>query len=145
MSNVELAKRVFGRLNDEFSERNHSVYYDLLADDVVVEYGTCREGMPLSEPHVGKASAIEFSEEVSPSVVEGHRLDDEPFFIDDGDRVVVLGRESYVIKKTGAKVQNRPYAVVLTFRDGKIVRMLQIKDLSEFADAYPKPAASATG
>jgi hypothetical protein len=43
------------------------------------------------------------------------------------DRVVVLGRESFVIKKNDVTVTGSEYADVLDFRDGMITRFLVIQ------------------
>jgi hypothetical protein len=50
--------------------------------------------------------------------------------------VVVLGVESFEIKKSGVAVRNREYADVVDFRDGMITRYLIIQDTSEIVDAY---------
>jgi uncharacterized protein len=60
-----------------------------------------------------------------------------------GDRVVVLGRETYEIKKTGVAVVGSEYADVVDFRDGLIARLLIIQDLSAFVDAYRRSDALA--
>jgi hypothetical protein len=57
-------------------------------------------------------------------------------FLGAGDRVVVLGRESFEIKKTGVTVTGSEYADVLDFRDGLITRFLVIQDLSAVVEAY---------
>jgi uncharacterized protein len=57
-------------------------------------------------------------------------------FLGDGDRVVVLGRESFEIKRNGVTVRGSEYADVIEFRDGRIANFLVIQDLSAVVDAY---------
>jgi hypothetical protein len=57
-------------------------------------------------------------------------------YFGDGERVVVLGRESVEIKKNGVTVPHSEYATVLDFREGLITRFLVIQDLTAVVDAY---------
>ena len=106
---------------------------DHLADDVVFKV-TIGEGTPISPELRGKQAVaghlmnlgdlLEFRQEVPLE------------YFADGDRVVVLGQETYKIKQTGKAVSGSEYADVVDFRNGLISRFLIIQDLSAFVDAY---------
>ena len=57
-------------------------------------------------------------------------------FYGSGERVVMLGKESVEIKKSGVTVPASEYATVLDFQDGLITRFLVIQDLTAVVDAY---------
>lgn len=138
-ANVALARRAYGDLVEHRDAQRQSSdfqpYIDLLAEDVVFGYAA-PPGTPVSEVLRGKAAVVEFMTTTSTALVDDISLDRPLEFFGNGDRVVVLGSESYTIKKTGAPATNKEFAVVMDFRDGRIVRVLQIKDLSDFVQAY---------
>lgn len=144
--NVALAKKAYGALEDRGAEQRQDSdfqpFLDALADDVVFRYAA-PEGTPLSRELHGKPEVIEFLTVTAPELVEDVHLTRPLEFVGDGDRVVVLGAESYTLKKTGAQARNKSFAVVMDFRDGRVVRLVQIKDLSEFVEAYGPAAAPA--
>lgn len=106
---------------------------DHLADDVVFKVtiphrtpirGEIRGKQAVADHLMNLGSLLEFRQE-------------RPLqYFGDGDRVVVLGRETYEVKKTGVAVGGSEYADVIDFRDGLITRFLIIQDLSEFVEAY---------
>lgn len=144
--NVDLAKKAYGALEergtDQREDSDFQPFLDALADDVVFRYAA-PEGTPLSKVLHGKQEVIDFLTVTAPELVEDVQLTRPLEFVGSGDRVVVLGAESYTIRKTGAKARNKSFAVVMDFKDGLVVRLTQIKDLSEFVEAYgtaPTPA-----
>lgn len=58
-------------------------------------------------------------------------------FIAQGDRVVVLGQNSWRVKSTGREYKGE-WAHVYTVRGGKIVRMQEYTDTAAAASAYQK-------
>lgn len=137
-SNVELARKAYSDLDDKRggrSEADFQPYIDLLAEDVVFQYAA-PDGTPVSGEFHGKQAVVEFMTVTSPELVEDIRLEGELEYFGRGDRVVVLGAESYTIRKTGVSVRNKQFAVVMDFREGLISRVLQIKDLSDVVAAF---------
>jgi hypothetical protein len=53
-----------------------------------------------------------------------------------GDRVVILGTESFEVKRSGVTIRGSHYAEIVDLRDGLITRFLIIQDLSAFVEAY---------
>jgi ketosteroid isomerase-like protein len=128
MDNVALAKRL---INPQ--DGNWQPLLDHLAEDIVFSV-TIPDGTPISGEFRGKPAVIEHFERLPELLAfEQERPMD---FLGAGDRVVVLGRESFEIKKTGVTVTGSEYADVLDFRDGLITRFLVIQDLSAVVEAY---------
>jgi ketosteroid isomerase-like protein len=126
--NLALAKRLINP-----PDGNWQPLLDHLAEDVVFRV-TIPEGTPISGEFRGRRAVVGHF----------HGLDDllefrqeEPMqFFADGDRVVVVGRETFVVKKNGQTVTGSDYADVLRFRDGLISDFLVIQDLTAVVDAY---------
>lgn len=128
MDNLALAKRL---INPQ--DGNWQPLLDHLAEDVVFNV-TIPEGTPISGEFRGKPAVTEHFERLPELLAfEQERPMD---FLGAGDRVVILGRESFEIKKNGVTVTGSEYADVLDFRDGLITRFLVIQDLSTVVDAY---------
>lgn len=128
MDNVALAKRLINP-----PDGNWQPLLDHLAEDVVFKV-TIPEGTPISGEFRGRPAVTEHFERLPELLAfEQERPMD---FLGAGDRVVVLGRESFEIKKNGATVTGSEYADVLDFHDGLITRFLVIQDLSAVVDAY---------
>ena len=106
---------------------------DRLADDVVFKV-TIPDGTPVSGEFRGKQAVVEHLLNL------GSLLDfrqEKPLeFFGNGERVVVLGKETVEIKKNGATVHHSEYATVLDFREGLVTRFLVVQDMSAFVDAY---------
>jgi ketosteroid isomerase-like protein len=98
-----------------------------LAEDVEFKV-TIPEGTPISGEVRGKQAVTEHFEQLG-DLLE-FRQERPMEFFGSGDRVVVLGRESFEIKKNGATVSGSEYADVLDFRDGLITHFLVIQDLT---------------
>jgi ketosteroid isomerase-like protein len=128
MSNIELAKRLINP-----PDGNWQPLLDHLADDVVFKV-TVPEGTPISGEFRGKQAVTEHFERVG-DLLE-FRQEEPMEFFGDGERVVVLGKETVEVKRSGVTVPGSEYADVLDFRDGLITRFLVIQDMSTFADAY---------
>jgi ketosteroid isomerase-like protein len=128
VDNIALAKRLINP-----PDGNWQPLLDHLADDVVFNV-TIPDGTPISGEFRGKPAVTEHFERL-PELLAFQQ--ERPMnFLGAGDRVVVLGRESFEIKKTGVTVTGSEYADVLDFRDGLITRFLVIQDLSAVVDAY---------
>ena len=128
MDNVALAMRLINP-----PDGNWQPLLDHLAGDVVFKV-TIPEGTPISGEFRGKEAVTEHFERL-PELLEFEQ--EAPMeFLGSGDRVAVLGRESFEIKRNGATVSGSEYADVIDFRDGLITRFLVIQDLSSVVDAY---------
>jgi hypothetical protein len=128
MDNIELARRLINP-----PDGNWQPLLDHLADDVVFKV-TVPEGTPISGEFRGKQAVIGHFERLG-ELLE-FRQEEPMEFFGDGERVVVLGKESVEIKRSGVTVPGSEYADVLDFRDGLITRFLVIQDMSRFAEAY---------
>jgi uncharacterized protein len=106
---------------------------DHLADDVVFK-ATIPDGTPISGELRGKQAMVDHLIKLG-DVLE-FRQEQPLQFFGNGERVVVLGKESVEIKKSGVTVPESEYATVLDFRDGLITRFLVIQDLTAVVDAY---------
>jgi ketosteroid isomerase-like protein len=106
---------------------------DRLADDVVFK-ATIPDGTPVSGEFRGKQAVLDHLTRL-PDLLE-FRLEQPRQYFGDGDRVVVLGKESVDVKKSGVTVQGSDYVDVIDFRDGLIARWLVIQDLTAVVDAY---------
>jgi ketosteroid isomerase-like protein len=128
MDYIDLAKRLINP-----PDGNWQPLLDRLADDVVFRV-TIPEGTPISGEFRGKAAVTEHFRTL-PDLLDFTQ--EAPMdFIGDGDRVVVLGRESFEIKKNGTLVSGSDYADVIDFREGLVANFLVIQDLSAVVDAY---------
>ena len=125
MDNIALAKSIFEA--DDFGP-----LLDHLADDVVFK-ATIPEGTPISGEFRGKRAVIDYFANLEN--VATFRQEKPMKFFGRGDRVVVLGDDSFEIKKSGVTTRSE-YAIVVDFSDGSIASILIIQDLSAIADAY---------
>lgn len=151
---VGLARRAMSHLEkprqDGWSRSEYEQYYatffELVADDIefwcpshpdTPYFGTKIHGRrALQEAFVGDT---EFLAEIAQE-----RWPLEYYDCGNG-RVIVLGSESWTIKKTGKTVGGKEYAFVLDFRDGLIARYKVIQDQTDFylatrADYDGRPA-----
>jgi ketosteroid isomerase-like protein len=128
VDNIALAKRLINP-----PDGNWQPLLDHLAEDIVFKV-TIPDGTPISGEFHGKPAVTDHFERL-PELLE-FRQEGPMDFLGGGDRVVVLGRESFEIKKNGVTVTGSEYADVLDFRDGLITRFLVIQDLSAVVDAY---------
>lgn len=125
MDNMTIAKSVFG--SEDFQ-----LLLDRLADDVVFK-ATIPEGTPISGEFRGKQAVVDYYTNLED--IATFRQEKPLEFFGGGERVVVLGDDSFEIKKSGVTARSE-YAIVVDFRDGWITSILIIQDLSAIADAY---------
>ena len=126
MDNVALAKSLME--SDDWQP-----LIDHLADDVVFK-ATIPDGTPISGERRGKQAMVDHLVELG-DILE-FRPEGPSQYFGNGTRVVVLGKESVEVKKSGVTVPGSEYATVLDFEDGRITRFLVIQDLSAVVDAY---------
>lgn len=108
-------------------------FVDHLADDVVFR-ATIPDGTPASGEHRGKEAVTEYFMKTLPAfAVFEQKVPME--FVDDGDRVIILGDDAYKMIKTGQTFRS-PYAMVVRFERDRIKSILIIQDLSGMAAAY---------
>jgi ketosteroid isomerase-like protein len=131
MNNVTLAKSLLEA--DDWQP-----LIDHLAEDVVFK-ATIPDGTPISGEFRGKPAVVEHFVNL-PNVLEFRPEQTQEYF-GNGNRVVVLGKESVEIKKNGVTVPHSEYATVLDFQDGLITRFLVIQDLTAVVDAYRSASA----
>lgn len=129
MGNIALARN----LMDAGNSGNWQPLVDRLADDVTFTV-TVPDGTPMAKHARGKQAVVEHLGGLG-ELIE-FKQEQPPEYFEAGDRVVLLGLESYEIKKTGDVISGSHYATVLAFRQGMITSFLVIQDLSAFADAY---------
>jgi ketosteroid isomerase-like protein len=126
MDNTSLAKSIME--SDDWQP-----LIDHLADDVMFK-ATIPDGTPISGELRGKEAMLDHLAKLG-AVLEFRHQQPLQFF-GNGERVVILGKESVVINKSGVTVSDSEYATVLDFHDGLITRFLVIQDLSAVVDAY---------
>jgi ketosteroid isomerase-like protein len=106
---------------------------DHLADDVIFKV-TVPDGTPISGEFRGKQAVVDHFNRLG-SLLE-FRQEQPLQYFGEGDRVVVLGKESFDVKENGVTVRGSEYADVFDFRGGRITRFLIIQDLSAVVEAY---------
>jgi len=128
VDNLDLAKRLINT-----PDGNWQPLLDRLAEDVVFKV-TIPDGTPISGEFRGREAVTKHFERL-PDLLQFEQ--ERPMdFLGSGDRVVVLGRESFQIKRNGVTVKGSEYADVIDFRDGLITHFLVLQDLSAVVDAY---------
>lgn len=134
MDNVEIVRNIFSLEHDPGSGRPEDAQrlIDRLAPDVVFRV-TVPAGTPISGVFRGKQAVVDFLARLGS--IATFRQEKQQEYFADGNRVVVLGDDSFDIKKGGITGRSE-YAMVLDFRDGLIVRWTIIQDLSAFVEAY---------
>jgi ketosteroid isomerase-like protein len=128
VDNIALAKQLI-----DTPDGNWQPLFDHLADDVVFKV-TVPDGTPISGEIRGRQAVIDHFTNLDDLLA--FRQEAPLEFFGSGDRVVILGTESFEVKKSGVTVFGSEYAGVIDFRDGQITRYLVIQDLSAFADAH---------
>ncbi len=138
MDSLEITKSIFSLEHDPGSGRPEDAQrlVERLADDVIFKV-TIPDGTPISGEFRGKQAVIEHLTRLGEIAV--FRQEKQQEYFANGDRVVVLGEDSFEIKQSGVTARSE-YAMVLDYRDGLITHWLIIQDLSAFVDAYMTPA-----
>ena len=133
MENVANTTAIFGPESDPGSgrEEDYQVRLDHLADDVVFEV-TILEGTLISGVFRGRPGVAGcFARLGSIAVFQQER---PQRYIADGDRLIVVGDDSFDIRENGVTARSE-CATVVTFRDGLITGIPIILDLSALAEA----------
>ncbi|HZH02129.1 MAG TPA: nuclear transport factor 2 family protein [Myxococcaceae bacterium] len=106
---------------------------DALAEDVIFRV-TVPDGTPSSGVFRGKESVSTYFTKTLPQLAVFEQQ--QPIeLVPDGDRVIILGDDSYTLHKTGETFRS-PYAMVVEFKAERISSILIIQDLSGMARAY---------
>jgi ethanolamine utilization protein EutQ len=129
---VALLRDIYDPLERGESE-SFQPFFDALADDVVFKtpVGELRGKQAVVDYFVGAGETMEF------------RPFDAPLeYFRDGDRVVIVGDETFRVKRTGA-THHADWAWIYDVRDGLITRIKAIEDLSGVADAIREVIAKA--
>jgi ketosteroid isomerase-like protein len=91
------------------------------------------EHVPFSGPHTGKAEIAEFFRGLD-EAAQALRFEPKEF-IAEGDKVVVTGEASWLVKTTGRSYDS-PWVHVFTMRDGKIIRFENYQDTAAGERAF---------
>ena len=109
----------------------------LMAEDVAWEIPGA--GLPLAGTYRGREGVANFFQKLGEQT---EILDFQPReFLADGDRVLVVGWESFKVKATG-RVAEAHWIMSFTVRDGKISAFREYTDTKAIADAYVSAAAA---
>jgi len=121
MNNITWLQQV---LDEAFSTLDFRSLASHLAEDVVFEV-TPPEGMPASPERTGKQDVLDYFTSLG-DIVTFWRVR----CFGDGERVVVVGAESFTIPRYGITLGGE-FALLLNICNGLITRFLVIEDLSE--------------
>jgi ethanolamine utilization protein EutQ len=132
MDNVAVLERIWGPM-ERGESTDYQPFFDLLDDDVVftTSVGELR----------GKQAVIHYFTHA------GELLEFRPYerpqeYFGNGDRVVIVGEETFRVRATGV-TSRVPWAWVYTLDSGLITRIEAIEDLSAVADAVTEALARA--
>jgi ketosteroid isomerase-like protein len=137
---VSEAKKNVARTRTIFEEmdRTGSIQplLDALADDASYKL-SLPVGTPLSGEFRGRESITGYFERLDEvlDVLEVNTRD----FVGNGDQVIVLGDEQFVVRKSGKRCTSE-FAFILEFREERIARVRVIEDLSGVVEAFDAPA-----
>jgi ethanolamine utilization protein EutQ len=120
--NVALMRSIWGAL-ERGESHNLGAFFETLADDVVfkTEVGEVRGKQAFIAYLAAASETMEFNIFVRPLE-----------YLGDGDRVVILGDESFKVKDTGA-THRAEWAWVVDVHEGQITRILHHQDLAGVA------------
>jgi len=104
-------------------------------DDSIAWYPTqgATADVPLAGPHQGKAAVQEFFRLVDE--YEQFEVFDPQEFIAKGDKVIVLGHYTAVVKTTGRKF-DCDWVMVYTMKNGKVVKFQEFSDSAGINAAF---------
>ncbi len=110
-------KQIIRALYDAFSRGDVEAVLSAMTDDVTWE---CPGGAPYCGRRFGRGQVRQYLAELDRSV----RLDefDTDEILEDGDKVVVLGRERATVKESGSRFETA-FAHVFTMRNGKVAEV----------------------
>lgn len=123
--NLETVQRGY----EAFGRGDIDALLALFDDDIVWESPGPPE-LPTAGSRRGKQQVAAFFDAVN-SVFDMQQFEPETFLAD-GDRVVVLGRDTAAVRATG-KVVSSPWAHAFTLRNGKVVAFQEYIDTSDVA------------
>lgn len=144
-TNIALAKRAWSHLIErEYGEppcdRSGSggskTLYDYLDEEIEWKFAVPEDTPVYGGTFRGKQAVRELGRLDREENVESGGLDGPPEFFAEGNRVVMLMKENYRIRKNYFHVRHKDCAVVMDFRDGLIIRVLVIQDQSEWNAAH---------
>lgn len=130
--NVTLMQNIWGPL-ERGESHDFGPFFDTLADEVVfrTSVGELR----------GKQALVDYL--TAPATIEFNPFE-KPFeYYGDGDRVVILGDETFKVKDTGL-THRAEWAWVVDVHDGLITRILHHQDLSGVAGAVREALTKAS-
>jgi ketosteroid isomerase-like protein len=133
---------VIERVFDEFNnEGTVEVLFEQLAEDVRLRL-TIEPGTPMSGDFHGKEGVRRYFEAYDEILgTSSNSLTTPKHVVTDilaaDDKVVALGHETIIVKRTGAERTHSQWATVFTFRDDEIVDILVIENTAVIAMAYP--------
>jgi uncharacterized protein len=136
--NIALAKQAWTHGHVSTDERQASdlqPLFDLFDEDIVFKLAI-PDGTPLSGEFRGKQAVMDLYTRTVPELFEDSRLEGPIEFFGNGDQVLLLCTQSYTVRKTGVRVTDKKFALLLDFRGRKITRMVKVEDWAEFVDAY---------
>lgn len=136
---ISLLKRAYSPFSKDPQDRSPEDFgtlLDLLAEDAIFQVACPPETPIYGNGFHGRESVITYLTQQAPEIVEGLVLDRPVEYVSNGNRVVVLGSESFRLKQMGIDIRNKEFATVIDFDSGLIKRIFHIEDMSEFIDAY---------
>jgi ketosteroid isomerase-like protein len=110
----------------------------LFAEDI--EWISPGEGLPLAGTYRGRAAVAGFFQKLSETVQ--FTAFEPREFVADGDRVLVVGWNSAIVRATNRKLEAH-WVMAFTVRNGKVTNFREYTDTLGFARAY-EIATSAT-
>lgn len=132
MDNITMLQRIWGPM-ERGESNDQQPFFDRLAKDVILTTS-------LGELH-GKHAVVHYFTHAG-ELIEAHPFEQPLEYFGNGDRVVILGEESFTDKHSGVTARTA-WAWVHDLRDGLITRILAIQDLSAVADAISMALARA--
>lgn len=126
---IALTQELFGA----FLQGNMDPIFAAVSDDVEVRL-TVSPGTPLSGDFHGKSGLAEYftknAETVETTAFEILN------YLAGGDQVAVVGRESFIVRSTGAASVDSDWVMLCTFKEDKISSIVVIENTSAIAEAY---------
>jgi ethanolamine utilization protein EutQ len=132
MDNVAVLQRIWGPI-ERGESTDYQPFFDHLDGEVVL---TTAVG-----ELCGKQAVIHYFTHAG-ELLEFRPFERPPEYFGNGDRVVIVGEETFRVRASGVTARS-PWAWVHTLRDGLITRIEAIQDLSAVADAISEAIARA--
>lgn len=129
VQNIALARRLAEHPSGKFQD-----VFDHASKDIILEC-TISRNVPGSGVHRGKDAVIDFLTKTRNELVEDVRIESPLQYFGDRGRVIVLGKESYLIRRTRHRASEH-FAMALDFRGGQLAACLIIQNTTDLANAY---------